>query len=128
MPLVQARQRQKSCKYSSTTSPYNMDRTSRIKATSSVATQTDSFQDHLGGISELVHIDSFQDPSHMATFDSFQDHSEEEFRKVVQIGSFQDHCPYQKVDSFQDHHSGLYGKPSEIDSFQDPCESSSSSN
>ena len=73
-----------------------MDRTAKIKATSSVATQTDSLQDHLGEISELVHNDSFQDPSYMATFDSFQDHSEKGFRKLVQIDSFQDHCPYSK--------------------------------
>ena len=70
MSPMQPRQRQKSHKYSSTTSPYNMDRTAKIKATSSVATQTDSFQDHLGEISELVHIDSFQDPSYSST-DSF---------------------------------------------------------
>ena len=38
-----------------------MDRTARTKATSSVAIQTDSFQDHLGEISELVQTDSFQD-------------------------------------------------------------------
>ena len=98
---------------------------------SSVATQTDSFQDHLGEISEimhidsfqdptylaeagnseefwkLVHIDSFQDPSQMVTFDFFQDHSEENW-KLVQI------------DSLQDHHSGLYGNSSEIDSFKTP--------
>ena len=71
---MQPRQRQKSHKYSSTTSPYNMDRTARIKATSSVATQTDSFQDPSEEFSELVYINSFQDPSYMVTFDSFQDH------------------------------------------------------
>ena len=80
----------KSHEYSSITSPYNMDRTAKIKATSSIATQTDSFQDHLGETSELVHNDSFQDPSYMAAADSFQDHSEE-FRKLVHIDSFQDH-------------------------------------
>ena len=42
---VQPRQRQKSHNYSSTTSLYNTDRTAGIKATSSVATQTDCFQD-----------------------------------------------------------------------------------
>ena len=55
---VQPRQRQRSHKYSST-SLDNRDRTARIKATSSIATQTDSFQDLLGEISELVHIASF---------------------------------------------------------------------
>ena len=84
MSPVLPRQRQKSHKYSST-SPYNMDRTARIKATSSVATQTDSFQDHLGEISEIVHIDSFQDPSYLAAADDL-----EEFRKLVHIDSFQD--------------------------------------
>ena len=99
-----------------------MDRTARIKVKSSVATQTDSFQDPLEEefneleyidsfqnpsypaaadnseeLRKLVHINSFQDHSHPATFDFFQDHSEEK-RKLVQI------------DSFQDHHSGLYGK------------------
>ena len=111
MSPVQPRQRQKSHKYSSTISPYNMDRTARIKARSSVAKQTNSFQDHMGETSELVHIDSFQEPSYMAAADSFQDHLEEfrklvhidsfqdhleEFRKSVQIDSFQDHCPYGK--------------------------------
>ena len=37
----------KTLEYSSTISPYNMDRTARIKATSNLAAQTDSFQDHL---------------------------------------------------------------------------------
>ena len=92
---MQPRQRQKSCKYKSTTPLYNTDRTAKIKATSSVATQTDSFQDQLEEFSELVHIDSFQDPSYMAAADFFQDLSEE-FRKLVQIDSFQDHCPYGK--------------------------------
>ena len=62
-----------------------MDRTARIKATSSVATQTDSFQDHLGESSEIVHTDSFQDPSYLAAADD-----SEEFRKLVHIDSFQD--------------------------------------
>ena len=62
-----------------------MDRTARIKAMSSVATQTDSFQDPLEEISELVHIDSFQDPSYLAAADN-----SEEFRKLVLIDSFQD--------------------------------------
>ena len=63
-----------------------MDRTARIKATSSVATQTDSFEDHLEEeFSELVHIDSFRDPSYMAANDDL-----EEFRKLVHIDSFQD--------------------------------------
>ena len=44
---MQPRQRQKTLEYSSTISPYNMDRTARIKATSNLAAQTDSFQDHL---------------------------------------------------------------------------------
>ena len=70
---MQQRQRQKSCEYSSTTSPYITDRTVGIKATSSVAIQTDSFQDPSEEFSELVHIDSLQDPPYMATFDSFQD-------------------------------------------------------
>ena len=120
----------------SSTSPYNMDRTARIKAMSSVATQTDSFQDHLGESSEIVHIDSFQDPSYLAAA-----HDSEEFRKLVHIDSFQDpshmvifdffqdhleeNWKLVQIDSFQDHHSGLYGKSSEIDSFQDPCELSS---
>ena len=56
-----------------------MDRAAKIKATSSVATKTSSFQDHLGETSELVHIDS--------AADSFQDHLEE-FRKLVHIDSF----------------------------------------
>ena len=38
MSPTQPRQRQQSHKYSSTTSPYNMDRTAKFKATSSVAT------------------------------------------------------------------------------------------
>ena len=127
MSPMQPRQRQRSWKYSSK-SLYSMDRTARTKATSSVATQTDSFQDPLGEISEfqdhsqqqmtiqrnlqhsctLTHFKTLQ----TATFDSFQDHSEEEKRKLVQI------------DSFQDHHSGLHGNSSEIDSFQDPCDTS----
>ena len=37
----------------------NTDRTARTKATSSVAIQTDSFQDNLGEIGELVQTDSF---------------------------------------------------------------------
>ena len=49
---MQPRQRQRSHKYSST-SLYNTDRTAGIKAMSSVATQTDSFQDHLGESSEI---------------------------------------------------------------------------
>ena len=47
MSPMQPRQRQKTLEYSSTISPYNMDRTARIKATSNLAAQTDSFQDHL---------------------------------------------------------------------------------
>ena len=63
-----------------------MDRTARIKATSSVATQTDSFQDPSEAeLSEIMHIDSFQDSSYLAAADS-----SEEFRKLVHIGSFQD--------------------------------------
>ena len=110
-----------------------MDRTARIKATSSVAIQTDSFQDHLGEISELVYIDSFQDPSHLAAADN-----SEEFKKLVHIDSFQDpsqmarfdffqdhseeYWKWAQTDSIQDHHNGLYRNSSEIDSFQDPCE------
>ena len=52
MSPMESRQRQKSCEYSHTTSPYNTDGTAKIKATSNVATQTDSFQDHLGETSE----------------------------------------------------------------------------
>ena len=52
---------------------------------SSVATQTDSFQDHLGEIGELVHIDLFQDPSYLAAADN-----SEEFTTLVHIDSFQD--------------------------------------
>ena len=63
MSPMQPRQRRKSHKCASTT-PYKTDRRARIKATSSVATQTDSFQDHLAEFSEIVHIDSFKDPSH----------------------------------------------------------------
>ena len=48
-----AKAKDKSCKYSSTTSLYNMDRTAGIKATSSVETQTDSFQGHLGEIQRI---------------------------------------------------------------------------
>ena len=82
---MQPRQRQRSHKYSCT-SPYNMDRAARIKAMSSVATQTDSFQDPLEEeSSELVHIDSFQDPSYPAAADI-----SEEFRTFVHIDSFQD--------------------------------------
>ena len=127
MSPMQPRQRQKSCKYSST-SPYKMDRTVRIKATSSVATQTDLFQDPLEAeLSEILHIDSFQDLSYLAA-----DDNSEEFRKLVHTDSFQD--PSQmvtsqnwksiQIDSFQDHHSGLYRNSSEIDSFQDLCDSS----
>ena len=75
-----------------------MDRTAGIKATSSVETQTDSFQDHLGAIRELVHTDSFEDPSYMAAADDL-----EEFRKLVHIDSFQDPSYMAKFDSFQDH-------------------------
>ena len=85
---MQSSQRQKSHEYSSTISPYKMDRTVKIKTTSSVATQT---QDHLGEISELVYIDSFQDPSYMVTFDSFQDHLSGLDGKSSEIDSFQDH-------------------------------------
>ena len=61
---MQPRQRLRSCKYSST-SPYKMDRTAGIKATSNIATQNDSFQDHSEAEpSKSVHIDSFQDPLH----------------------------------------------------------------
>ena len=69
-----------------------MDRTAGIKATSSVATQThsktteisemvhiDSFQDHIQAAADdlensvkLVHIDSFQDPSYMAAADDLE--------------------------------------------------------
>ena len=122
MSPMQPRQRQKSHKYSSTTSPYNTDRTARIKGTNSVATQTDSFQDHLGKTSKLVHIDSFQDPSYMATFDSFQDHLEEEFRKLMPIDSFQHHFPYNKSWLLSRPSQWPIQKPSEIDSFQDPCD------
>ena len=63
-----------------------MDRTARIKATSNVATQTDSFQDHLEAeLSEIMHTDSFQDPSYLAAADNL-----EKFRKLVYIDSFQD--------------------------------------
>ena len=101
---------------------------------SSVATQTDSFQDHLvGELSEIVHIDSFQDPSYPAAADDL-----EEFRKLVHIDSFQDPSQMMtfdfcqdhleenwklvQTDSFQDHHSGLYSNSSEFNSFQDPCD------
>ena len=110
-----------------------MDRTARIKATSSVATQTDSFQDHLGEIGELVHTDSFQDPSYITAADD-----PEEFMKLLHIDSFQDpsymasfdsfqvhlkeNWKLVQIDSFQDHHIGLYGKSSEINCFQDLCE------
>ena len=130
MSPMQQRQRERSHKHNSV-SPYNTDRTAGIKARSSVATQTDSFQDHLGEISELVHIDSFQDPSYLAEADN-----SEEFRKLVHFDSFQDpsqmvtfdffqdHSEEKRkllqIDSFQDHHSGLYGNLSEIDSFLDP--------
>ena len=63
-----------------------MDRTAGIKATCSIATQTDFFQDHLEAeLSEIMHIDSFQDPSYPAATDNL-----EEFRKLVHIDSFQD--------------------------------------
>ena len=58
-------------KYSSTTPLYNMDRTAGTKATSSVAIQADSFQDHLVEISELVQTDPFQD----------------HFRRILEIGA-----------------------------------------
>ena len=61
-----------------------MDRTARNKTTSSVATHTDSFQDHLGEISKLVQTGSFQD------------HSEEDNWNMVQIDSFQDPHLYSK--------------------------------
>ena len=83
-------------KYSST-SLYNTDRTAGIKAMSSVATQTNSFQDHLGEISEIVHIDSFQDPSYLAAADN-----SEEFRTFVDIDSFQDPSQMVTFDFFQD--------------------------
>ena len=82
-PCSQGRGR--SHKYSST-SLYNTDRTARIKAMSSEATQTNSFQDHLDEeFSELVHTDSFQDPSYLAAADNL-----EEFSELVHIDSFQD--------------------------------------
>ena len=85
MSPMQLRQRLRSHKYSST-SPYKMDRTAGIKAMSSVATQTDSFQDPSEAeLNEIMHIDSFQDPSYPAAADN-----SEEFRKLVHIDSFQD--------------------------------------
>ena len=54
-----------------------MDRTARTKATNNVAIQTDSFQDHLGEIGELVQINSFKTIADMAKVDFFQDHLEE---------------------------------------------------
>ena len=84
-----------------------MDRTAGNKAMSSVATQTDSFQDHLGEFSELVHTNSFQDPSYQAAADN-----SEEFMKLVHIDSFQD--PSQMA-TFDEN-----WKLVQIDSFQDP--------
>ena len=87
---------------------------------SSVATQIDSFQDHLGEPSEIVDIDSFQDPSYLAAADDL-----EEFRKLVHIDSFQDPSYMATFDFFQDHSEEEKRKLVQIDSFQDPCELSS---
>ena len=113
-----------------------MDRTAKIKATSSVATQTDSFQDPLGEISELVHINPFQDPSYtvadnseglkkLVHINSFQDPSyptatdnSEECRTSKHIDSFQDLSQLATFDFFQDH-SEEKRNLVQIDSFQD---------
>ena len=94
-----------------------------------MAIKVDSFQDHLGEISQLVHIDSFQDPSYMATFDSFQDHHVAYMANHQKLTPFKTPVNYSQIDSFQDHLIGLYsvsfsmGETPQIDSIKTPWES-----